>query len=319
MKVFAIAAALATLAAGPALAQTPDEPVAIDEIVVRAQASGAPIWTIRDGASTLILVGSINGMPQDVSWRPEALEEAVREADLVLTPQEGQVGISDVLRIIWRMRTIGRLPGETTTADYLDAEWQARLERLMAGERSDSWRRQSLLLLSFDLIEERAGLNRRGRGRSAAEVVARTAREARIETRPVGVVGGSTLVASLIDAPPEVHVPCLEAAIVAAEAGPETGRERAMAWRARQVAAVANSPIDRAMSVCWPWADADIAPQLHTQWADTIETALDEPRVTMAVAGVRLLAVEGGILDQLEARGAEIEGPDWRPQVEAVD
>ena len=32
----------------------------------------------------------------------------------------------------------------------------------------------------------------------------------------------------------------------------------------------------------------------------------------MAVAGVRLLAVEGGILDQLEARGLEIEGPDWR-------
>ena len=36
--------------------------------------------------------------------------------------------------------------------------------------------------------------------------------------------------------------------------------------------------------------------------------------MTMAVAGVRLLAVEGGILDQLEARGLEIEGPDWRAE-----
>jgi hypothetical protein len=222
-----------------------------------------------------------------------------------------------VLRIIWRLRTIGRLPDETTTADYLSPEWQARLERIMAGERSDGWRRQSLLLLSFDLIEERAGFGQGREARSAGEVVARTARDAEIETRPVGVVGGSTLVASLIDAPPQAHVPCLQAAIVAAEAGPETARERAMAWRSRNVAAVAASPIDQALSQCWPWADADIAPQLQRNWAETIDTALDQLRVTMAVAGVRLLAVEGGILDQLEARGLEIEGPDWQAAPDA--
>lgn len=311
MKIVVLALILSALSPGLAMAQ-PHEDV-VDEIVVRAQASGAPIWTIRDGDATLVLVGSISGVPRDVTWRPEALEEAVRGADLALTQQEGQVGIADILRIIWRMRTIGQLPNETTTADYLTPEWQARLDRLMATERSDAWRRQSLLLLAFDLIEERAGLGQGRQSRSAGEVVRRTARDADIETRPVGVVGGSTLVSSLIDAPPQAHVACLEAAIVAAEAGPETARERAMAWRARNVAAVAASPIDQAMSQCWPWADADIAPQLQRQWADTLETALDQPRVTMAVAGVRLLAVEGGILDQLEARGLEIEGPDWRP------
>lgn len=312
MRAAVIAIALSYALTGPALAQTPDEPVAIDEIVVRAQASGAPIWTIRDGDSTLVLVGSISGIPRDVTWRPEALEEAVREADLVLTPQQGQLGISDVLRVIWRLRTIGRLPNETTTADYLSPQWQARLDRLMADERSDGWRRQSLLLLAFDLIEERAGFRQGRQARSAGEVVERTAREADIENRPVGIVGGATLVDSLIEASPEAHLACLQAAIVAAEAGPETARERAMAWRARHVAAVAASPIDQAMSVCWPWADADIAPELQRQWADTIDTALDEPRVTMAVAGVRLLAVEGGILDQLDARGLEIDGPEWR-------
>lgn len=311
MKSAVFALALVGLSPGLATAQ-PQEDV-VEEIVVRAQASGAPIWTIRDGDATLVLVGSISGIPRDVTWRPEALEEAVRGADLALTQQEGQIGIADILRILWRMRTIGLLPNETTTADYLSPQWQARLEQVMAAERSDGWRRQSLLLLAFDLIEERAGFGQGRQSRSAGEVVRRTAREAGIETRPVGVVGGSTLVGSLVDAPPQAHVACLEAAIVAAEAGPETARERAMAWRARDVAAVAASPIDQAMSQCWPWADADIAPELQRQWADTIETALGEPQVTMAVAGVRLLAVEGGILDQLDQRGLEIEGPDWRP------
>jgi uncharacterized protein YbaP (TraB family) len=310
MKALILAAVMSVAAASNALAQSRED--VVDEIVVTAQASGAPIWTVRDGDSTLILVGSISGIPEDVTWRPAALEEAVRGSDLVLTPQEGRVGIGDVFRIIWRLRTIGRLPDDTTTADYLSPEWQARLERLMAGERSDGWRRQSLLLLSFDLIEERAGFGQGRQSRSAGEVVRRTAREAEIETRPVGVVGGSTLVDSLIEAPPQVHIACLQAAIVAAEAGPETARERAMAWRARNVAAVAASPIDQALSQCWPWADADIAPELQRQWAQTLQTAFEQPSITMAVAGVRLLAVQGGILDQLEARGLEIEGPDWR-------
>jgi len=311
MKSAVFALALIGLSAGLAQAQ-PREDV-VDEIIVRAQASGAPIWTIRNGDATLVLVGSITGIPRDVTWRPEALEEAVRGADLALTQQEGQIGVADFMRLLWRLRTIGLLPGETTTADYLSPEWQARLERLMAGERSDGWRRQSLLLLAFDLIEERAGFGQGRQSRSAGEVVRRTARAADIETRPVGVVGGSTLVTSLIDAPPQSHVACLEAAIVAAEAGPETARSRALAWRSRNVAAVAASPIDQALSQCWPWADVDIAPQLQRQWADTIETALDGPRITMAVAGVRLLAIEGGTLDQLDARGLDIEGPDWRP------
>ena len=315
MKSAVLAALVALLAPGMAIAQPQDD--VVDDIVVTAQASGAPIWTIRNGASTLILVGSISGLPADVTWRPQALEAAVERADLALTPQEGRLGLADIMRVIWRMRTIGVLPDERTTADYLDADWQARLEAVMADERSDAWRRQSLLLLSFSLIEDGTGFGQGRQGRSAAEVVQRTARQADIETRPVGIVRGDTMVESLIEAPPQAHVACLQAAIVAAEAGPDTARERAMAWRTRNVAAVAASPIDQALSRCWPWVDADIAPELHAQWAETIQTALSTPQETVAVAGVRLLAEPNGILDQLEARGLEIEGPAWRP--DAVD
>ena len=311
MRSALFALGLSVLWSGIAAAQPQED--RLDDIVVIAQSSGAPIWTISDGDSTLVLVGSISGIPHDVTWHPEALESAVRGADLVLTPQEGQIGIADVLRIVWRLQTIGQLPDQTTTADYLSPDWQGRLDRLMAAERSDRWRRQSLLLLAFDLIENRAGFGQGRQSRPAGDVVRRTAREAGMDTRPVGVVGGSSLVASLIDAPPQAHVACLQAAIVAAEAGPDTARRRALAWRARSVAVVASSPIDLALSQCWPWADADIAPQLQRQWADTIDTALDEPQVTLAVAGVRLLAVEGGILDQLEARGLDVQGPDWHP------
>lgn len=316
-----VAFALALTAAGlaplaSARAQDDTEAVQVDEIVVTARRSGAPVWTVTRVGSTLILAGAVRNIPRDVEWRPGDLEETARSADLILTPQVGELSISDVLRVIWRMRTIGRLPEGRTTADYIDESTQARLEALMAGERDQDWRRQSLLLLGFDLMRDRAGLGQGREGDDAIDVVRRAGRRADIETRPVGTVRGADMVESLISAAPEIHVPCVTRAIAAAETGPDTARQRAVAWTRRNVPAVVNSPIDQAQAVCWPWADADLAPVLHQQWADTIEEALSAPRVTLAVAPIRLLAEPDGILDQLEARGLEVEGPAWRAEAD---
>lgn len=289
-----------------------DTPTAVEEVVVTARRSGAPIWTIRQGGSTLILVGGISGIPREVAWRPEDLETVAREADLILTPQVAQLSPADLFRLIWRQRTLGSLPEGRTTADYLDADTQRRLEAVMAGERGDGWRRRSLLILGMELLRERAGFGEGRQGQDAVEVVRRAGRRADVELRPVGRVRGDDLIDNVLTAPQETHAPCITAAVAAAEAGPDTARERAVAWRARNVPAVVASPIDRALARCWPWADPDMGPVLHGQWTAAIEEALSAPRVTLAVAPLRLLADEGGVLDRLEARGLEIEGPVWR-------
>lgn len=297
-----------------AVAQTPDDQEAaeVEEVVVLARRSGAPMWTVSRGDSTLILVGAITGIPRDLQWRPDDLEAAAARSQLILTPQEGRASFSDVLRVIWRIRTIARMPRGQTSADYLTPEWQARLDTVMAGERNQDWRTKSLLILGFDLMQDKAGYTGRRGGDDAMDVIRRAARRARIDTRPVGTVRGDELVESLIEAPQSAHVPCVEAAIAAAELGPDAARERAEDWRARRVPEVVASPIDRALNQCWPWGDPEIAPQLHQQWAAAIETALISPGVTMGVAPIRLLAEEGGVLDGLEARGFEVTGPEWR-------
>lgn len=298
---------------GPAWAQEP-EPTTVEEVVVLARRSGAPMWTVTRGDSTLILVGAITGIPSDLSWRPDDLEAAAARSQQILTPQEGRASFSDVLRVIWRLRTISRMPRGQTSADYLAPEWQARLEAVMAGERDKNWREKSLLILGFDLMQDKAGYTGRRGGDDAMDVVRRAARKARVPTRPVGTVRGDELVDSLVSAPQSAHVPCVEAAIAAAEQGPEAARERAEAWRRLRVPEVVASPIDRALNQCWPWGDPEIAPQLHQQWAAAIETALISPGVTMGVAPLRLLAEEGGVLDGLEARGFEVEGPEWKAE-----
>lgn len=315
-SLFALFFGLVLLGASPQAvrAQTPDEqePTAVEDVVVLARRSGAPMWTVTRGDSTLILVGAITGIPRDLSWRPDDLEAAAARSQLILTPQEGRASITDVLRVIWRIRSIARMPRGQTSADYLTPEWQARLDALMAGERNQDWRSKSLLILGFDLMQDKAGYTGRGGGDDAMDVIRRAARRARVMTRPVGTVRGDELIDSLIEAPQSAHVPCVQAAIAAAEHGSDAARERAEDWRALRVADVVASPLDQALNQCWPWGDPEIAPQLHQQWAAAIETSLISPGVTMGVAPLRLLAEADGVLDGLEARGFEVDGPEWK-------
>lgn len=295
------------------MTQTPPTQTAeLDEVVVLARRSGAPMWTVTRGDTTLILVGAITSIPRDLSWRPDDLEAAAARSDLILFPQQGRASMADILRVIWRARTIAMMPRGHTTADYLTPEYQARLETLMADERNQDWRTRSLLFVGFDLMQDKAGYMRGRTGDDAMDVIRRAARRADVTVRPVGTVRGDELIDSLITAPQSAHVPCVEAAIAAAEQGPDAARERAEDWRALQVAAVVASPIDRALNQCWPWGDPEIAPQLRQQWAAAIETAMISPGVTMGVAPIRLLADEGGVLDGLEARGFEVVGPAWK-------
>lgn len=312
-RILALSALVLSLSVGAtAHAQDGETPATtVDEIVVTARRTDAPIWEVTRGDSTLILVGAISGVPRDVEWRPEALEDATRRAQRILFPQEGRASLADVMRLIWRIRTIARLPNGTTTADYLSPEVQARLETVMADQRNDGWRTNSLMILSMDLTGDKAGYER-GRTRNATDVIKKAARDARIPVRPVGTVRGDEIVDNLITAPPAAYATCVERALAAAEAGPEGAAVRIAAWKARRVPEVMAQPLEQALGLCWPWGDPEIAPLLRRQWAEAVQTALDEPGVTLAVAQLRVLAEPNGVLDALEAEGYEIEGPAWK-------
>lgn len=318
MRLLAIVVSILVLSAGAGFAGRADaraqepEVAQLDDVVVLARRSGAPMWTVTRGDTTLILVGAITSIPRDLSWRPDDLEAAAARSDLILFPAQGRASVSDLFRVIWRARTIGLMPQGQTTADYLTPEYQARLEAIMAGDRNQDWRTRSLLFVGFDLMQDKAGYMRGRTADDAMDVIRRAARRADVTVRPVGIVRGDEMIDSLITAPQTAHVACVEAAIAAAEQGPDAARERAEDWRALRVADVVASPIDRALNQCWPWGDPEIAPQLRQQWAAAIETAMVSPGVTMGVAPIRLLADTGGVLDALEARGFDIVGPDWK-------
>lgn len=305
MKTLLTSLLLASVIASSAHAEVAQEPQSVEDIVVTARRIEAPMWEVRRGDSVLILVGSIDGLPRDMEWRTEALISAVERADRVLFPVEGRASLADVGRLIWRIRTLTRLPNGRTSADYLPPELEARVERL-TGEGPS---RKSMLMLSGDLMEI-GGYE--GRGRPVSGLVRQATRANRTPAEPVGVFRGDEIIDKVLTTPPERYLSCIDAAATAAEAGPDAGARRAEDWRMRRVPAVLASALEQATTACSYWSVMAYADDLRRIWNDAVDKSLADDGVTVAIAPLRLLAEPNGVLDRLEGDGLEVQGPEWR-------
>lgn len=321
---FLLLAAVAAITALPhrASAQAEGSPDAAtpaganEEIVVTARRSGAPMWTIETGAGVVILVGEIAEVPKATPWRPERLEGATERAQRVILGTKAKVSPGDILRLIFRGGKLMKLPKDRTAADYLDAR---QLERLRALETrfDQDYARQNFLMTAFDLLSKRLAFNR-DTADDASDVVRRAARQAKIPARPVGEVRGEDMLDNLFAATPDTHIPCLEAAMTAAEAGPDIVIARGEAWTEFEVPAVMANPLEKALGRCWPWTNDGFGPALREQWVTAIREATAQSGVTLAVVPLRILAESEGVLDQLESQGLAIRGPIWRPGAAAA-
>jgi uncharacterized protein YbaP (TraB family) len=301
--------AWATAALGQERPSAPSEPTDVEGVVVTARRIGVPVWRVTNGASTVVLIGQIQGVPAKAAWRPEELERAVAQADAVLFPHDIRGTPADVARLLWRARSIVLLPKGKTLADYLDASTLARLTALAKDEAQREKRmRLHPWVVASDLMEG-AEVGEPLDGDRVSQVVERAARKNRKKQEAVGAVAAGGLLDAYFEGP-QAHVGCLEAAIATGEAGPEAGRRRLADWSRSRVPAVAASAAEQAHDRCWPFGPA--RERLRAEWRKAIDGRLAAPGVTVAVAPLLYLAEDGGLLDGLAARGLQIEGPRWR-------
>lgn len=310
MRGFGLLLGAAILAAP--VAASASEPAGADaseEIVVTARRSGAPMWTIGTRSGVVILVGEIAGVPKATPWRPERLEGATDRAQRVILGTKAKVSPGDILRLIFKGGGLTKLPKGRVAADYLDARQMKRLRALEARFGQD-YARSNFLITAFDLLSKRLAFNK-DTADDASDVVRKAARQSKIPTQPVGEVRGEDMLDNLFAAAPETHIPCLEAAMAAAEADGDVVIERGRAWTEFDVPAVMASPLEEALGRCWPWTNDSFGPELRQTWVGAIRDATGQPGVTLAVVPLRILAERDGVLDRLRAQGLPISGPAW--------
>ncbi|HEX8482088.1 MAG TPA: TraB/GumN family protein [Allosphingosinicella sp.] len=283
----------------------------VDDIVVTGRRSGVPMWTVRSDTTTLVLVGGINGVSKTTHWDPAALTEALRKADRVMFPQSYALTASPFRAIGWlaKWNSMGSLPKGQSLSAIAGPVAQRRLAALRARNmvRADYDRRHPLHL-SNDLRDRAQG--KIDYSRNVADYAANAAKKHKLaEVVPVQRSKAKPVVKDLFASTPQEHLPCLEAAITLAEAGPAAIQARSDAWAARRVREVLASPADAVWERCWP---SGVFAERNAELLPQMKQLLAEPQVTVAVLSLRRLAERGGLLDGLEAAGFDIQGPAWK-------
>lgn len=294
----------------PTVATAQDDAASENSIVVTAQRSGAPMWTIDTPTGTIILVGEIRAIPKTTPWQPDRLKDATGQAQRVILGTRPKISPGDILRLMFSGSKFTKLPKKTVASDYLDDAQRARLEALGEAHKED-YARQSFLFTSFEMLRKELRFNR-DTADDASDVVSKAADKANVPTTRAATLRGEDIIDNLADAPPAAHIPCLTAAMDALEAGPDIVEQRASDWRRYDIPAVMANPLEQALGQCWPWADETLGSELRTIWVDNITAAQGQPGVTLAVVPLRVLAETDGVLDRLSAQGLDISGPAWK-------
>lgn len=290
----------------PAAAQASGDQA--DEIVVTARRIGVPVWRVSSPTTSVILIGSIQGIAKDTRWDPGALETTLRKADRVMFPSTMGLSASPFALagyyLKWRKQAT--LPKGQSLAQYLPPEQFQRLVALKnRGMLKAGFERTHPLHLSMELRDLAEGKE----GPSVEQYVRKTVKKHKVKMVPITTMKAKGVVRDFFSTPPQTYRSCLIDSITVAEAGPRAVKARSDAWAERRVPAVLSSPVDRAYATCSPAAWGVVqAPDLRFQ----IRSLLAQPQLTVAVVSLRSLAENGGVLDSLAAAGFKVSGPAWK-------
>ena len=295
----------------PAPGPDPQTESQAEEIVVTARRSGIPVWRVSGPRTTIVLVGSIDGVAKDTRWDPAPLEMALRKADRVMFPQTLQLGGSpfSMFGLLMQWRKQASLPRGQSLAQMMRPEQFARLVALQKrGILKAGFERKHPFHLALTLRGIARG--KRGYGTGANEFVFRTVKKHKLKLAPYTQAKLKPLANEFFATRPEAHVPCLLDAVTLVEAGTGAIKARSDAWAERRVPEAIDSPAERVDHRCWPntGTKSKLLPELGPQ----VRRLLGEPQVTLAVVSLHSLATPGGVLDDLKAAGFDVRGPRWK-------
>jgi len=293
---------------GPAAAQTPSAEE-VQEIVVTARRAGIPVWTVTSPTTTVILVGAIENVSKDTRWNANNLTDALRKADRVMFPQEQDYKASPFAMIGFAFRILRtqKLPKGKSLMQMMSPGQFAELTALQKrGVLSPGFERRNPLHLSMELQLVAEG--KTGLGTDAYEYTRKAIKKHKIRMVPLPKLKLNKSVNAVLNAPPQAHVPCLLASARMVAAGPDTLRQRSLAWSERRVADALASPAETAFEACAMNEYLERSPD----WRATMRRVLNEPQLTVAVLNLASLAQPGGLLDELSSAGFDVRGPRWK-------
>jgi uncharacterized protein YbaP (TraB family) len=303
--------------AAPAWGQAPSAPsrpdpndpdaVLVEELVVTARLPGPAWWTVANGATTVYVLGAPSLAPKRMAWDRGVFERRLAGANQVILPfQDVKVSFTGVIGAAFNfLRLRGGGPFEAT----LDPERRARFAsvRTRLGEPPERYATRNPLaaglVLATDYREKTALTTA-----DPTKLIKLLAQRARIPISQKSYDIGP-LMGAVIRTPQAAGMACFDEVLAQAEAGPAITLAAARAWAQGDVRAALDNErtYERCIAVV-PGAQTFDA-RVKADQVAAIEQALKKPGHAIAVVPLRPLLAQGGVLDQLRAKGFTVTTP----------
>jgi uncharacterized protein YbaP (TraB family) len=302
------AAAEVELTPAPAASANAPDPdaVLVEELVVVAPDRGPAWWSVSNGSNTVYVLGAPSLAPIRTPWDTTKLERRLRGANAVILPETMKVGTIGSLGSAWNYL---RLRASSPFEQSLDPATRARFvaAREKVGQPAKRYATRNALAAGLLLAGDYRDHNRL--------TTADTTKVVKVYAQKAGApvvqrnYSVGPLLGQVIRTPPAAGRACLEAVMDQAEAGPGVTAAAARAWAdGNTVGALDNERTYERCIALVPGAAAFDA-RVKADQVAAIEAALRKPGHAVAVVQLRPLLAQGGVLDQLRAKGYEVRTP----------
>ena len=313
--VLALMAGLVLLAAPDARTQTapalPEDPgaVIVEELVVQAKEPGPAWWVVKDGDSTVYILGMPGGrIPPKSAWDRRWLDRRLKGANSLILADSVRVsvGISsfgEAMRLYRSLRS--DIPLETRLQDPLRSRFIAAREKL--GQPAGRYAKWTPFVASMRLMGDSAP---KGWVNPVTDIL-KAARKAKVPLVAAPTRNVSDMVPKVFsNMDPALETTCLSAAVRSVE----LARRSAVAegWARGDVAAAISGPRDYEGCVLLLNGGAQIWRAIVDDHTRLIADGLKAPGHSVALVDISMMVAEEGVIRKLEARGLEVTGPDGR-------
>jgi uncharacterized protein YbaP (TraB family) len=293
-----------------------DQPPALDEIVVTAERAGPGMWHVHRGAANVWILGSVSPLPRDITWRSRQVESVLESTSQVLVQKPLEISIPRILWMLIADRKYLMVGGGKRLKDVLPPDLYRRFtaQRSNVGEDADKWERyRPIIAVAFLQRAAFHQVNLSMRLDLGAALRA-LAKKHGVRIEEIRVAGVSDMLEALKTMPAATERTCVEASLTTIESGLPRLVDRAQAWAVGNVERIENLPELKDVDACRTALDAgkgalDVIGRIRQTWLENIEKYLRSAGTTIAVVNLDILLERGGLLDQLRAKGYEIDAP----------
>jgi uncharacterized protein YbaP (TraB family) len=312
-----IAASLLSAALAPIACRAQQlTPPVMDELVVTSERTGPGMWRVHRGAAQLWILGSMSPLPKDITWRSKQVEQVLDGASQVLVQKPFEIGIARILWLLLTERSVLMVSGGKRLKDVLPADLHARfaVQRAKYTDDPSKWERFRPLIAAAFLQQaafHKVGLSTR---LDLGAAMRSLAKKHHVQVEEIKIAGVSDVMEALKTLPPATENACVAASLATIETDLPRLVDRAQAWASGNIERIAKLREPAEVDACRAALDAgvgaaDLIARMRRTWLNTIEAHLQNGAVTVAVMNIDLLLEPGGLLDELRAKGYEVDAP----------